>query len=430
MVNHDNIILKCIIKNNRVLYKLLKNKNHPNISNYIKNRYKDSDNIIETIYRMRFNIEEKPKCPICSKPLHINLHHKDRGFTKYCSLSCANSSIDRLNKIKETNIKKYGANSPLKNKEIQEKIKKTNLEKYGTEYAISSKEIRNKIIKNNVYKYGVKYVFELKEVRDKIKNTCLKKYGQTSTAKVKEIRDKQIKTNLEKYGVDCPLKSKEIQEKINKTNIERYGVEIPLENNEIQEKIKKTCLEKYGVENPYLSPEIRQKINISLFSYYGINDKNIEIKNPWQIPEIREKIIISKIRNHTINTSKPEENLYKILCDKYGQINIKRQYKCKRYPWHCDFYIVSKDLFIELQGYYTHGEHPFDANNIDDIKHLNELKVKYQSYYDEHGYWPQIITIWTEKDVEKRNKAKENNLNFIEEFDSHNFETLKKLSII
>ena len=91
---------------------------------------------------------------------------------------------------------------------------------------------------------------------------------------------------------------------------------------------------------------------------------------------------------------------------------------------------MSKDLFIELQGYYTHGEHPFDANNIDDIKHLNELKVKYQSYYDEHGYWPQIITIWTEKDVEKRNKAKENNLNFIEEFDSHNFETLKKLSII
>ena len=85
------------------------------------------------------------------------------------------------------------------------------------------------------------------------------------------------------------------------------------------------------------------------------------------------------------------------------------------------------DLLIEYQGYYTHGNHPFDANNIDDKIHLNELKVKYKSYYDENGYWPQIITIWTEKDVEKRNTAKKNKLNYIEFYSLEEVEEWIKL---
>ena len=37
-------------------------------------------------------------------------------------------------KIKNTCLKRYGADNPLQSEEIKEKIKKTNLEKYGVEY--------------------------------------------------------------------------------------------------------------------------------------------------------------------------------------------------------------------------------------------------------------------------------------------------------
>lgn len=62
---------------------------------------------------------------------------------------------------------------------------------------------------------------------------------------------------------------------------------------------------------------------------------------------------------------------------------------------------------MELQGYYTHGRHPYDPNSIED----QNLVKKYRNKY---GGKCQAITIWTEKDVEKRRVAKENNLNFKE----------------
>ena len=98
----------------------------------------------------------------------------------------------------------------------------------------------------------------------------------------------------------------------------------------------------------------------------------------------------------------------------YTKSDIIHQYKDSRYPYFCDFYIKSLDLFIEYQGYYTHGDHPFDANNKNDIDELNKLKTNYKQYYDEYKEWPQSITIWTEKDVEKRNTAKKNKLNYLE----------------
>ena len=88
--------------------------------------------------------------------------------------------------------------------------------------------------------------------------------------------------------------------------------------------------------------------------------------------------------------------------------NVKRQYKDKiRYPYHCDFYIPELDYFIELQGYYTHNTHPYNPNSI-----LDQVLV--ERYKEKYGPKCQSITIWTIKDVEKRNCAKNNNLNYKE----------------
>lgn len=115
-------------------------------------------------------------------------------------------------------------------------------------------------------------------------------------------------------------------------------------------------------------------------------------------------------RNHTFNTSKIEETIYEKLIDIYGKNDISREYKDKdRYPYRCDFYIKSLDLFIEVQGYYTHGKEPYNPNST---KH----QILVQKYKERYGPNCQAITIWTIKDVEKRNKAKENNLKYLEIF--------------
>ena len=69
----------------------------------------------------------------------------------------------------------------------------------------------------------------------------------------------------------------------------------------------------------------------------------------------------------------------------------------------------SLDLFIEVQGYYTHGKEPYDQNSI-------SHQILVQKYKERYGPNCQAIVIWTIKDVEKRNKAKENNLKYLEIF--------------
>ena len=125
---------------------------------------------------------------------------------------------------------------------------------------------------------------------------------------------------------------------------------------------------------------------------------------------------MTKIKNNSFGKSKQEDTIYEKIKEVYP--DVIRQYKDKiRYPYNCDFYIPEIDLFIEYQGYYTHGKHPFNINNEND----KELMEKYINKYGNNN---QQYTIWCVKDVEKRNTAKNNNLNYIELF---NFKKLDKL---
>ena len=54
-------------------------------------------------------------------------------------------------------------------------------------------------------------------------------------------------------------------------------------------------------------------------------------------------------KNNSFNKSKEEEKYYSYLLHLYSSEDIVRQYYDKdRYPFHCDFYIKSEDLFIEV----------------------------------------------------------------------------------
>ena len=190
--------------------------------------------------------------------------------------------------------------------------------------------------------------------------------------------------------------------------INKYGVDNPSKSEEVKNKYKQTCLEKYGVDNPYKSDCVKTKIKQSCLEKYGVtNIGKLQLHiNKLSSKEIINKRNETKRKNKTFNTSKPEDQTYIILKEKYP--DIIRQYKSELYPFYCDFYIPSLDLYIECNYSWTHGGHQFNINDLDDNNKLLLWKMKNTKYYNN------AIKTWTERDVYKRNIAIKNKLNFVE----------------
>lgn len=118
---------------------------------------------------------------------------------------------------------------------------------------------------------------------------------------------------------------------------------------------------------------------------------------------------LTRKKNGTFNSSSQEEKYYKKLCDIFGDEDVMPQYTDGRYPFNCDFYVKSLDLFIELNFHWTHGDKPFDPNDEDCLSKLASWKEKSKS----SEYFVNAIKVWTIRDVEKVNIAHRNNLNLI-----------------
>lgn len=379
---------------------------------YLLNRYNDSFSLDETVKRIYLNIEEHPKCPVCGNYVNYIGSFKHM-YHHYCSKKCSTNSKETKSKIKATCIERYGVESYSKSNqyknnlpEYKRKFKESMIKRYGVEYASQSSLIRQKIRSNCLLKYGVPNGGGSSESIDKIKRTCQIRYGTDTYFNSDDFLMKKKESMKNKYGVLIPLQNEEIKEKAINTCKSKYGVDNVLQLKENQLKRKKTLILKYGVEYTLQNKELRERATKGVIDKYGVDTyfKSKEYKE--KIPNYLEKIYNTKRKNHTFNTSKAEEELYLYIKEKFP--DVKRQYRDKeRYPWHCDFYLPSLDYFIELQGYYTHGKHPFDFDSKEDNLLVEQYKKRY-------GPECQAITIWTIKDVEKRECAKKHNLNFKE----------------
>lgn len=228
-------------------------------------------------------------------------------------------------------------------------------------------------------KYGCYCTMQLKEVKEKSKES----WANKTTNEIKEIKEKSKKTCIKKYGIDnwCGQKK----------NKEHWANKSKEELNEITEKKKKTFLKHYGVDNYTKTNEWRKHVS----------DISDSIKRKAYATMKRKKSFLG-------NTSKEEKKVLELLGVIYPDI-IHQYRDNERYPWNCDFYIPSKDLFIEYQGFYTHNNHAYNKESTEDQIEKEKLIKKY-------GEDSQSVTIWTIKDVEKRETAKKNNLNYIEFF--------------
>ena len=164
--------------------------------------------------------------------------------------------------------------------------------------------------------------------------------------------------------------------------------------------------------------DAQKKVDHSNFTSAGEKTRFAKGNAPWNkgkkgaqkwVDGQAERRLQTMRTNHSFNISMQEDEYFKFLCGQYGDSNVVRQYKDSRYPFACDFYIPSEDLFIEFNRTWTHGGHPFDETNPDDISKLEmwEETAKTSNYYK------QAIYTWTNLDVRKQKIAKENNLNYI-----------------
>ena len=195
-----------------------------------------------------------------------------------------------------------------------------------------------------------------------------------------------IKNGYAKFcSSKCAHNNQDVLNKISCTCTERYGG-LGTSSKILQEKIINTTIKNHGVKNVYMREDLRQKAHSQ---------------------ESKLKEYQTKKKNHTFNTSKIEKELEIELRKTFP--NLKTQYRSKEYPFNCDFYIPSLNLYIEYNGTWLHGDKFFDKSDIKDLEKLNQWTEKSKN----SKFYKNAIETWTVRDINKLNIALDNNLNYI-----------------
>jgi very-short-patch-repair endonuclease len=173
---NDNCFTKSGGLNNRVcLESWWINRDRLDIYNAIMAFDVPSETFSERIYNILNDNITQPSCQVCGS--QVNFMSYSEGYRTYCSKYCMTQSKDRNEKISKN--RDMGA--------ITEKVKQTNLKRYGVEY-----------------------FFKTKDFITKSSNTKLALYGDINYNNLEQAK----KTNLERYGVEFTSQSKEVIEKI------------------------------------------------------------------------------------------------------------------------------------------------------------------------------------------------------------------------
>lgn len=301
----------------------------------------------------------KGYCEICNKP--TNFKDVFKGYNKYCSRSCLNKSTIHSESVKNTKIIRYGNptyNNPSK----------------------ISKILLNRSIEEN------------KKSINKRKSTCLEKYGDPNYNNSKKYKE----TCLKVYGTTCPFAAESVKQKIS----DKYYAKSDEEKKAIYTKRQATFDSKTEEEMKIIGQKHRD-------AYMLKSDK--------EKAEIKHKSYLTKKKNHSFKVSKTEDLCYEQLLSIYP--DAKHGYKSIKYPFICDLYIPSKDIYIELNFHWTHGLHPYNEKN--DSKKLADWIEKSKT----SKYFENAIHTWTIRDIHKVEIARQNNVNLLVFYNKCEFDT-------
>ena len=377
------------------------------------------------------------------------------NMARYGGVSPMASSEVR-ERIKTTMLDRYGVVNASSLPEVKERRRRTVQERYGVDSVLSDPALRERARQTIREVYGVDNVSQSDVIKDRKRESSMRRYGVPSTALDPDVRRRQLETLRrnhpdlpadargpfnapsvqaaakathlarhgvenafarddvkdhirqtiqERYGVDNPSLSPVIQERRRHTMQDRYGVDNPFEFEVFQEKSRQTVQERYGVDYAVQSETIQEQIRQTMQERYGV-DYGMESA------EIRARAMDTKRKKGTFNSSSSEDALYELLVEYVNQhdMTVVRQYcDADRYPFAADFYIPERDLFIELNGSWSHGRHWYEVDREMDQKTVQTWRKK----GEQSKYYRAAFETWTERDVRKREAARAAQLNYV-----------------
>jgi hypothetical protein len=313
------------------------------------------------------------KCDVCGTEKNLQYN----AYLKYLSRSDDNKyRCGKCNQInrKNTNIEKYGEDSPIKIKDFVEKRKKTILKKYGHDHPCKSVEIKEKIKNTNLKKYGVEHPSQLKEFRDKINTTNLERYGNINSLMNKKILEKTFNTMVEKYSVKYSMQNEQIKDKIIK-NGEKTRMKKILNNDKdiVEINYEKSC---YVV-----------KCDQNKEHNYTIDPHLYCQRKKYKMPLCT---ICNPVEKHKSGT---ELLILNFIKENYkNEILLNNRNLIK--PYELDIYIPDLKLGVEYNGLYWHSELYKDRSY-----HLNKIETCEKNKI-------QLIQIWEDDWIYKQDIIK------------------------
>jgi hypothetical protein len=304
------------------------------------------------------------------------------------------------------------------------------------EYHLSLYQIRKLVELNKVYKTDEGYLIDSAYFSTFNLDTFTNELKKMHYAKVSESRKTFLANKENRQKMSKALKKAwSSQEKCNQRSKDSFS---RWSNPELRKKHSEIC------KKIWSNPELRERqseMQKKLWSNPELHKRHSEIcKKIWSNPELRkkqseimqqiyltypltnqQKVDIQEKRlqtlktNNSFSTSKDVGDSIVYLSNIFTNIEQEVQYPNSNKI--CDLYIKDLDLWIELHFCHYHNYKPF-TNSKNDLEILDLLKkkslelqsakhVKYYTQYD------RIIDTWTKSDVEKKELAKSNNLNWI-----------------
>lgn len=359
-------------------------------------------------------------------------------------------------KTAQTNMARYGGVSPMASSEVRERIKTTMLDRYGVVNASSLPEVKERRRRTVQERYGVDSVLSDPALRERARQTIREVYGVDNVSQSEVIKARKRGSSMRRYGVPStaldpdvrrrqletlrrnrpdlpadargPFNAPSVQAAAKATHLARHGVENPFARDDVKDQIRQTVREHYGVDNPSLSPVIQERRRQTMQERYGVDNpfesevfqeksrqtvqERYGVDYAVQSDEIIARAMDTKRKNGTFATSSAEDALYELLvgyADQLGMTVVRQHRDEKRYPFAVDFYIPERDLFIELNGSWSHGRHWYEADREMDQKTVRTWRKK----GEKSQYYRNALEVWTERDVRKREAAREAQLNYV-----------------
>jgi len=271
------------------------------------------------------------------------------------------SSAMHVPEFKEKQLENCRKATKEKKEEIVRRRKETNLKRRGVDVPSKDPIVIEKMRQTFIRNYGVDHPLKLNRIKEKSKDTYKERTGFEYSFQNPEVREKGKLTSINKYGVDHWTKSPEGKEKL---------------RNKYEEKQKPYFIRAL---RGFLESEELELLDEYKHAHYHHLWKCTKCKNTFRTcwNNIQQGYKCPVCFKRDGGTSLAEGEIYNFIKGIIGsETEILLNTRRVIYPLELDLYIPEKRLAIEYNGLFWHsiGEEKNKDNKIDENYHLLKLK--------------------------------------------------------